>query len=388
MKQLSRQEAAKEKRRLPSVRMCCVIVVSLILFIGSYPALADPPVRMMTRNLYLGADIFAVVNAGSPSLIPFVVAEKYAMMLQNDFAERAQALAMEIGDKNPDLIGCQEVARFTRLRPTGDPEAPPQLVEQYDYLDLLLDALQACGLDYEVAAVGFNADVTLPMLQGVEAAGKVSLDYVNYLDRDVILAKKGIPTKHAETHAFSKNFSVAFTETQAVVFKRGFVAVDATVRGTTYRFVNAHVENEGLMAPDGTVVQEAQVAELLQELAHERLPVFLVGDFNLPPGDPDYKAIVAAGFTDLWAARTNGRPKEGNTCCQDEDLLNEETTLTERLDYLFVRHHRRSGSTLFHYPVIVQLTGNDADEDKTESGLWPSDHAGVFAAVRLRDGHR
>ena len=164
--------------------------------------------------------------------------------------------------------------------------------------------------------------------------------------------------------------------------------MDATVRGTTYRFVNAHVENEGLMAPDGTVVQEAQVAELLHELAHERLPVFLVGDFNLPPGDPDYKAIVAAGFTDLWAARTNGRPKEGNTCCQDEDLLNEETTLTERLDYLFARHHRRPGSTLFHYPVIVQLTGNDADEDKTESGLWPSDHAGVFAAVRLRDGRR
>jgi hypothetical protein len=37
-------------------------------------------------------------------------------------------------------------------------------------------------------------------------------------------------------------------------------------------------------------------------------------------------------------------------------------------------------------PVIVQLTGVDADESKTESGLWPSDHAGIAAAVRLWAG--
>ena len=293
---------------------------------------------------------------------------------------------MEIGEKNPDLIGCQEVVLLTRLRPADDPQAQPVPVEQYDYLNLLLDALQTCGLDYEVAAVGLNADVTLPMLQEIDAAGIVHLDYVNYLDRDVILAKKGITVKHVETHGFSTNFNVVFSETQSVVFQRGFVAVDATVRGKAYRFVNAHVEIEGLSAPDGTVVRQAQVAELLQELAHEALPVLLVGDFNLPPSDPDYKAIVSAGFADLWGLRTNGWHKKGSTCCQDEDLLNEESALTERIDYIFARQHRHGGAPNFHYPVIVQLTGNDPDEAKTESGLWPSDHAGVFAAIRLQDG--
>jgi hypothetical protein len=391
MKKMTREKTKKEESRLQSGRMFVVALVSVLLLIAAVPASADtgvrfePSVRVMTRNLYVGADIFAVVNAPTPELIPIVVAEKYAMIVQNDFAERAKALAMEIGEKNPDLIGFQEVVLLTRLRPASDPKVNPEPVEQYDFLDLLLDALQTCGLEYEVAVVGLNAKVTLPMLQGFDVDGNVRFDYVNYLDRDVILVKKGIVTKHAETHGFSKNFSVAFSETESVVFQRGFVAADATVRGKTYRFVNAHVEVEGLTAPDGTVAQQAQVAELLQELAHETLPVLLVGDFNLPPSDPDYKSIVRAGFADLWRLRTNGWHKKGSTCCQDEDLLNEDSVLTERIDYIFARQHRHGGAANFHYPVIVQLTGNDPDEAKTEFGIWPSDHAGVFAAIRLRN---
>ena len=389
MKKMTLRKTMHKERRSQVGRMVLVLLAGLLVVTASYPAAAgpptrfEPPVRMMTRNLYLGADIFAVVNVGDPTLIPVAVAEKYAMTLQNDFAERAEAIAMEIGAKNPDLIGCQEVAQFTRFRPTGSGEAPLQVIDQFDYLGRLLDALQAGGLEYEVAAVGFNADVTLPMLQGFDGSGIPLLDYVRYLDRDVILVKKGIAVQNAEAHAFVANFSVAFSETQQVVFKRGFVAVDATVRGKTYRFVNAHVENEGLAAPDGTMVQQAQVAELLQQLAQERLPVFLVGDFNLTPSDPDYRAIVSAGFADLWALRTNGRHRNGSTCCQDEDLLNEESNLTDRIDYIFARDPHRSGVMHFRHPVIVQLTGTDADEVKTESGLWPSDHAGVFAAIRL-----
>jgi hypothetical protein len=392
MKKMTFTHAKSKEKRLPRARAFIALVVSMLILIAPYPASAEPaghfgpPVKVMTRNLYLGADIFGVVNVADPNLIPFAVAEKYAMMKQNDFAERASAIAVEIGDKNPDLIGCQEVAQFTRLRLTGNPTAPLQSVEQIDFLGLLLDALQAYGLEYEVAAVGLNADVTLPMLYGIDASGNTSLDLVNYLDRDVILARKGIVTGNAETHGFSKNFTVEFPGAPLVVFKRGFVAVDASVRGKSYRFVNVHVENEGLQAPDGTLVQTAQVSELLQALSATNLPVFLVGDFNLPPGDLDYEAIVGAGFTDLWAARTNGTHKDGSTCCQDEDLLNEESTLAERIDYIFARPNGRTGASHLHDPVIVQLTGVDADESKTESGLWPSDHAGVVAAVRLWAG--
>ena len=393
MKKMTPAKTKEEESRLPSGGMVAVLLVSVLLLIAAYPASADtrahfdPSVRVMTRNLYVGADIFAVVNLPSPDLIPLAVAQTYAMIVQNDFAQRAEALAREIAEKNPDLIGCQEVVLLTRLRPADDPQAPPMPIEQYDFLVLLLDALQTCGLDYEVAAVGLNADVTLPMLQAIDEGGNVHLDYVNYRDRDVILAKKGVTVKHAATHAFRTNFTVVFSETQSVVFQRGFVAVDATVRGKTYRFVNAHVENEGLMASDGTVAQQAQVAELLQELAKENLPVLLVGDFNLIPEDPDHKAIVRAGFADLWTLRTNGRHKNGSTCCQDEDLLNEESALTERIDFIFARQQHHGRAPHFHYPLIVQLTGDDPDEAKTESGLWPSDHAGVFAAIRLRDGN-
>jgi endonuclease/exonuclease/phosphatase family metal-dependent hydrolase len=389
MEKITFTPTTSKEKRLPNRRMVVVLAVAALFAIAPCAASAaplghsGPPVKVMTRNLYLGADIFAVVNVGDPALIPLVVAEKYAMMKQNDFAERARAIAAEIGDKNPDLIGCQEAAVFTRLRLTGNPAAPLQPVEQYDFLALLLDALHAYGLEYEAAAVGLNADVTLPMLTGFDAAGNASVDLVNYLDRDVILARKGIITENAAAHAFSKNFTVEFPGGPAVVFQRGFVAVDATVRGRTYRFVNVHVENEGLPAPGGGLAQTAQVAELIESLSPVEPPVLLVGDFNLPPDDPDYAAIVDAGFTDLWAARTNGRHKDGSTCCQDEDLLNEESALAERIDYIFARPGGRAGASHLHRPLLVQLTGVDADEARTESGLWPSDHAGVVAAVRL-----
>lgn len=101
MKKMTPEKTKKEESRLHSGRMVAVTLVSVLLLIASYPASADtrarfdPSVRVMTRNLYVGADIFAVANVPNPNLIPIVVAEKYAMIVQNDFVERAKTLAME-----------------------------------------------------------------------------------------------------------------------------------------------------------------------------------------------------------------------------------------------------------------------------------------------------
>jgi hypothetical protein len=61
------------------------------------------------------------------------------------------------------------------------------------------------------------------------------------------------------------------------------------------------------------------------------------------------------------------------TCCQAENLLNLDSILSERIDVIFM--HGAPGGT-----VKVNVTGND-ESDRTPSGLWPSDHAGVVTRL-------
>ena len=60
-------------------------------------------VKVMTRNLYLGADIFKVLEAAQnpdPALggldVPIAVAELFQTVQYTNFPERAQAIANEI----------------------------------------------------------------------------------------------------------------------------------------------------------------------------------------------------------------------------------------------------------------------------------------------------
>jgi hypothetical protein len=69
-----------------------------------------------------------------------------------------------------------------------------------------------------------------------------------------------------------------------------------------------------------------------------------------------------------------GRPP-GFTCCQAEDLLNPDSILSDRRDMTFTLDMPLG-------MVKANLVGNDA-EDKTPSGLWPSDHAGLVTRIQF-----
>ena len=84
--------------------------------------------------------------------------------------------------------------------------------------------------------------------------------------------------------------------------------------------------------------------------------------------------LVDAGLTDVWSVANAG--KDGFTGSQEEDLLNTPSALSERIDLIFVR-----GADDISV-VKAAIVGADL-EDRTPSGLWPSDHAGVVASVRL-----
>src|SRR4051794_1286241 len=76
------------------------------------------PVKVMTRNLYLGADLNPPIRAAlsAPDLPSAVAAfgtanaHLWSIVQQTNFPARAKLLAAEIDRYQPDLIGLQEVA--------------------------------------------------------------------------------------------------------------------------------------------------------------------------------------------------------------------------------------------------------------------------------------
>jgi len=329
---------------------------------------------VLTRNLAVGADLTPFASAPAAQ-VPFLAAQTWATVQASNFPARAQALAREIAETRPHLVGLQEV-EIVRTQLPGDAAfggTIPAATVIYDFLALLLDELAARGLGYVPVAVQQNFESELPAF--------VSFDPLTFLDvrltdRDVILARADVPVANSAGANFTAALPVSVAGT-TLLFLRGWTSVEATVGGMTFRFVNTHLEAEG------DAFQAAQAAELLAVLADEPLPVVLVGDFNSAAdgsGTPTYELIASAGYTDAWS-ESHARAA-GYTCCQAADLRNAVSTLSERIDIIFVRDGFASGSVGILGGVHVDVLG-EMPGDRTASGLWPSDHAGVVATLHL-----
>lgn len=360
-------------------------VIFMFLVTGTRSAAAQE-ITVMTRNLYIGADLGPVIAATTPE--EFLTAAQTALVqvARNNFPERAQALASEIVEKRPHLVGLQEVYSITFNGVNGPPPFRDQLAD-------LMSALAEQGADYRVAAVVRDINIHVPL------GGNL----VGVMDRDVILARSDVDTDVvpvAESGLCRPsldgcNYQVVATATTplgVIAIERGFVAVDATVAGKPVRFVDTHLELPARELdptnPLASIFQSAQAFELVSILAGFPNPkaakIVVVGDINSTPLDqiisigtftivPPYMQLAGAGYTDAWTLRPGDPP--GLTCCQAEDLLNLDSILADRRDVTF-------SSEVPYGMVKVNLVGND-EADKTASGLWPSDHAGVVTRMEF-----
>jgi endonuclease/exonuclease/phosphatase (EEP) superfamily protein YafD len=143
---------------------------------------------------------------------------------------------------------------------------------------------------------------------------------------------------------------------------------------------------EALEIPALPQLQLAQADQLLAALANQPVPVVLLGDFNSAADGsttPTYAAVQAAGYLDSWLSRHGQEP--GFTCCQQADLRNARSQLSQRIDFVFWREAPApapSAARLVAGPVDDELVGADPGA-RTAAGLWPSDHAGVHAVLPL-----
>lgn len=134
----------------------------------------DRGIKVMTRNVYVGADVDSVILAlASEDPTDDLPALPYAigMLQQTDFPARAAAIANEIAKTRPHAVGFQEISRINVDLTWLDPGIP---VVALDFLPVFETELAARGLNYQVAASIKNIDATpLPGVQLVDydAAG-------------------------------------------------------------------------------------------------------------------------------------------------------------------------------------------------------------------------
>ncbi len=349
----------------------------------------DPnSIVVMTRNIYVGGNVDRILEETNPFLVPIRVYETYLEVFSTNFEVRAQALADEIKRARPHLIGLQEVS----LLRIGSMDGIPRNAntELFDFEQILLSTLTGMGLNYYVAAKVENADVELPMLDDLSSP-TIAAD-VRLTDYDMILARGDVTTwGEVEENYPAPYFLVVPTGTTYgdIEVKRGYVAVNAQVGHKTYTFVNTHLE------PFSILIQLAQAGVLTSYLAGIQPPVILVGDLNTPaPLGDTYMYLVSQGYVDAWA-RNNARPRiPGYTAGHDSDLRNTAVDLDKRIDLIMVRSD--VGTMGMHNigPVFAYVVGDEMEDrfyfeytdymgNELYPWLWPSDHAGVAALLRI-----
>jgi hypothetical protein len=378
-KMTDRSDGAQGRGRMRAAWLAALAALALCVPVvaeAEAAAKGGPKVTVMTRNIFLGADLGPALAADT--LCGAIDGSGVILNEVDDtnFPERAVPLAREILRSKADLVGLQEVALWRQQIPS---DLPPEFggteatEVRYDFLQLLLEQL---GARYQVVEVQQEFDQELPVdfdgsdgtggFCGADLDGRLTM-------RDVILARKGSNAKAGATDG--GNFETVFTPlvggSIAIPVERGWVSTEVKASGTEFRFVNTHLEAFG----DDTI-REAQAEELFAAggpLDTDR-QVILVGDINSGTEERHnihgtdqlaFQALLDFGMNDNGAVQS---------CCYS-DLFDETQVFDHTVDHVLTKPALETQSAF--------VTGNDPSQI-TPSGLWPSDHGGVVSTLELR----
>jgi endonuclease/exonuclease/phosphatase family metal-dependent hydrolase len=351
------------RRGISSARFAIVATVIITLAFGLTGTAAAKDKReltVMSQNLYVGADVSGVFAATTPTAFLIAVAQTYGAVQFTNFPARAAAIASEIDAADADIVGLQEVTTWT----SSGPGAPPS----YDFLAILQQKLADRGLSFSVAASSHNLAIgPIPLLLCSGAFGSCLLSYE---DRNVILVNNhtaGLQVSNPRSGRYDAQ-RVVQSLVGPISLNHGWASIDGELDGKKFRFATTHLEIE-----DFAAIQEAQAREFLAGPAHAAGAVIAVGDFNSAADGSTtstYADLTTSWFTDAWALNP-GDP--GLSCCQNATLTNATSEAHSRVDLVLTHGAARA--------LEAHLVGNSPFQ--AAPPLWPSDHAGVVAAVRI-----
>jgi endonuclease/exonuclease/phosphatase family metal-dependent hydrolase len=391
------------RRRAFSRSILASAVIAAIALVGPAASQAQKPqrVKVMTRNLFLGADLGPGTNATNFQELVNAAGQILNQVDDNDFGTRAKGLAQEILNRNPDLVGLQEAALW-RDAPCTDSPVPPSATHVRpggNFLGLLMNQLNQGGQRYRLVIsepefdfqtwANTDANESTGSPYGCDIEGRLTM-------RDAILARVGrVETSNPKAAHFDTLLQVTPGGFPLNV-TRGWTRVNAKVKGTdklaatpTFRFVNTHLEafdnkasnhtNQGTDVGNGQV-REAQANELIANggPATGTLPVILVGDLNSDTKTPIIPGDELADQDLLNAGFKEKSTYDPLSCCLNADVLTsggggDVSQFDHKVDHVMTNDPR-------HLKLVESLvTGRFP-----HNGFWDSDHAGTYSALDFR----
>ena len=325
--------------------------------------------KVMTYNMDVGTDYAGMLDPNLPKFLD-AASNMVVAVRASDPTGRTQAIARQIVATMPHLVSLQEVATLS-TGPTKD-----NLTVEFDYLQLLLQALSDRGAHYTLVYSLTNWDATVPTSLGLYARGTWRLAILARADLDPadfffsnfqhgIFTAMFVPHLYAlDGHPDLCPVDLSSNGACRMPWPRGWVSADVFYRDKQFRIIDTHLDN---VSP---LLEIPQAIELLNGPANTSLPVIVAGDLNCDcsnPQDPMHATCLNfrnARFIDAWP--TANPSDTGYTIYLPQ--------MTQRSDYVMVRGR---------FGVQAAFIVGDQVSDKTVSGLWPSDHAGVVVRLQL-----
>ena len=374
-------------------------------------------VKVMTRNVYLGADLADAIAATSSAAFFQANGAILRQVDGNAFPVRAKGLAGEIRSKMPDLVGLQEVAKWSigppNLAVINDPSQSTATTVKYDYLEELMAEINKGKKLYKVIKVTEEFDFEAPANYEEtypDVNGRLTM-------RDVIIARtSNVRTRKPKGGNYSTLFRPVVSGIQINV-ARGWNSVEARVGNSPwFTFVNTHLEAFGddkngvvdcmtkpapAYATNQVSIRCLQAKELYNTVIKKsKLPVIAVGDFNsddrtvvdanCPSAANKANTLVGGngglcGDTFAYNAlkklgmRNVSTYKPLSCCLNTPDLIaadggGSRSDFDTHIDHILTDQPAKK----------VKLVGSAVTGLSPENGYWNSDHAGVFSKLKMQ----
>ncbi len=335
-------------------------------------------ITVASYNLYLGSDLTSIFGGLEPQDLAARTAAVWSEVEASQPFERMQAAARVLVRRLPDVIAVQEAALW-RAGTAG-------AARVHDLLHDLVESLAHAGVRYRVAvrARGFSGEGITEMVSA--ATGQV----VELADRCAILVRDdpAVTVVAGRWGAFADHHVVPVLG-RDVSLDRAWCEAEIRIDTSTLYVINTHLELYDAQT------RVAQARSLVEQLgADDGRNRLLLGDLNCRPpacrsqphpagedaaeidGDA-YEIVGASGLADAWVlAHPDADPGRGGTCRRGEhDLRDAKAPLVDRIDHVFVDPDK----------VVVRradVVGADP-EDRTTSGLWPSDHGCLVVELEV-----
>jgi hypothetical protein len=348
--------------------------------------------EVYTQNLYLGGDtgpLFSLdlTDPGAIQDIILATATFWASVQSSDIPSRSAEVVDEIEARMPHVVALQEAVGFATgfLNPAdfsfyGGTPGP-------DLFKSVMDEIDARNLPYSVAVMQPTTAIALP----VAPPTADGLPALAVQDRVVMLVRNDVDVMATEKGLYEERLDLGITQ-----FVRGWGRVTFDFDGMRHHVLGTHLETQGSPREEDGVafelrrIHNEQADELLSLANALEGQVIVVGDLNSdaegteedPSWTPTYGKFMDEGFTDGWLVAAHSRNDIGLTCCTEKDLLGPPEP-NQRIDFVLFRSSENAEAPKGQRRGWVNMDViGFRPSDVTDGGLWPSDHAGLSAAMK------